>query len=222
MGETKEKLISSVGYDEQEMIRNILKLHTDDGVIDLDPTYSIGNFYKHGLPQPQYRFDKFPKSGDVRYATADRIPLPTSHVKCIMFDPPFVMEGSRSQDAKDGSCIIGKRFTSFRNFDELKTMYSGALKEFCRVLQPKGTIIFKCQDVVVGQKNHFTHCWVMAEALKYGLYPKDLFILLAKNRLNDGRKQQHARKYHCYYWVFKKEVCKVDYTTKDVVGVFDD
>jgi hypothetical protein len=51
----------------------------------------------------------------------------------------------------------------------------------------------------------------MFEAIKYGFYPKDLFILLAKNRLNDGRVQQHARKYHSYFWVFKKQNCKIDY-----------
>lgn len=51
----------------------------------------------------------------------------------------------------------------------------------------------------------------MYEAIKYGFYPKDMFILLAKSRLNDGRKQQHARKYHSYFWVFKKSKNKVNY-----------
>lgn len=72
-------------------------------------------------------------------------------------------------------------------------------------------MIFKCQDVVFSAKNHFTHVWVMNEALKLGFYPKDLFILLARNRLTDGRKQQHARKFHSYFWVFKKATCKVSY-----------
>ena len=51
----------------------------------------------------------------------------------------------------------------------------------------------------------------MNKAVEYGFYPKDLFILLEKNRLNDGRKQQHSRKYHSYFWVLKKTDCKIDY-----------
>ncbi|MBU2039950.1 MAG: cob(I)yrinic acid a,c-diamide adenosyltransferase, partial [Gammaproteobacteria bacterium] len=97
------------------------------------------------------------------------------------------------------------------DFDELKTMYSNSLKEFYRILCLDGIVIFKCQDVVSGGLNLFSHCWIMYEAIKHGFYPKDLFILLAKNRITDGRKQQHARKFHSYFWVFKKTKCKVDY-----------
>ena len=80
------------------------------------------------------------------------------------------------------------------------------------ILKNDGIVIFKCQDCVSSAKQYFSHCWVMYEAMKYGFYPKDLFILFAKNRINDGRKQQHARKYHSYFWVFKKQKCKVDYS----------
>jgi hypothetical protein len=40
-----------------------------------------------------------------------------------------------------------------------------------------------------------------------------MFVLLAKQRILDVKRedQQHARKFHCYYWVFKKEQCKIDY-----------
>ncbi len=75
-----------------------------------------------------------------------------------------------------------------------------------------GIVIFKCQDVVSGGKQYFSHCWIMDEAIRFGFYPKDLFILIAKVRLNDGREQQHGRKYHSYFWVFEKKVCKVDYS----------
>ena len=49
-----------------------------------------------------------------------------------------------------------------------------------------------------------------------GSYPsdyKDLFILLAKNRLIcvTHHKQQHDRKFHSYFWVFLKSKCKVLY-----------
>ncbi len=48
----------------------------------------------------------------------------------------------------------------------------------------------------------------MNEASKLGFINKDLFILLAKNRIighNHGN-QKHARKFHSYFIVFKKPV----------------
>jgi len=43
-----------------------------------------------------------------------------------------------------------------------------------------------------------------------GLSEND-FILAAKVRMLDGREQQHARKYHSYYWVFEKRASRVCY-----------
>ena len=139
------------------------------------------------------------------------MPLENDSVNTIMFDTPFVISGEGYNDLKEGSGIISKRFTAFKSFDELKKMYSGSLKEFYRILKKDGIVIFKCQDCVASALNHFSHVYVMNEALRIGFYPKDLFVLLAQNRINDGRKQQHGRKFHCYYWVFKKTKCKVDY-----------
>lgn len=208
-----QDIISSIGYDEQEIIRNILKLHTN-GVIDCDPTYSKGNFYKKGLPKPKYIFDKFPQTEDTVQACSENLPLESESISTLMFDPPFVIGGALYKDNKEGSSIISKRFANFKSFDELKSMYSLSMQEFYRVLRPRGAVIFKCQDVVVSGLNHFTHSWLLQEGVRIGFYPKDMFILLAKNRLLDGRKQKHCRKFHCYYIVFTKERCRVNYETK--------
>lgn len=205
------KIISSINYDQHEIIQNIIDLHIPSKIIDCDPTYSIGNFYKKGLISPKYKFDKFPQLSGVIEATSDNLPLENESINSIIFDPPFVIGGATYKKSKKGSCIISKRFTQFISFEELKTMYGNSLKEFYRILKDGGVVIFKCQDCVSSAKQYFSHTWIMYEALKYKFYPKDLFILLAKNRLMDGRKQQHARKFHSYFWVFKKEHCKVDY-----------
>lgn len=198
-----KKIIRSINFDEQEIIKDILYLHTNGKYIDCDPTFSVGNFYTKGLPKPKHRFDKTPQTKDVIKATSDNIPLENESIGIIMFDPPFIIGG------KGG--INQRRFTHFKSWEKLKQMYANSLKEFERILKPNGIVIFKCQDCVVGGKNHFTHCWVMNEAIKHGFYPKDLFILFAKNRLTDNRKQQHARKYHSYFWVFQKCECKIKY-----------
>lgn len=209
-----DKVISTIGYNEQEMIRDILYLHADGSYIDCDPTYSVGNFYKEGLPKPEYIFDKEPQVDGVIKATSDNLPLENETCSVIMFDPPFVMNGEDHDWVKEGSNIISRRFSSFKSFNELKEMYSNSLIEFYRILKNDGIVIFKCQDSVSSAKQHFSHCWIMNEALEIGFYPKDLFILLSKARLTDNRKQQHARKYHSYYWVFQKKKCRVDYAKK--------
>lgn len=129
-----DKLISTIGYNEQEIIRDILYLHAKDTVIDCDPTYSIGNFYKKGIPQPKHKFDLTPQVPGVIGASSDNLPLENESIDTIMFDPPFVITGDTYGEAKKGSSIIAKRFMGFHNFDELKQMYSGSLKEFTRVL----------------------------------------------------------------------------------------
>ncbi len=210
------KTISTIGFDEQSILRDILYLHCNKRLIDCDPTFSTGNFYKQGIPKPKHIFDKCPQTYDTIQAESHNLPLGDESVNVVMFDPPFVIGGKIHDGIKEGSSIIAKRFASFLSFDELKQMYSNSLKEFYRILALGGIVIFKCQDVVVSAKNHFTHCWVMNKAIEIGYYPKDLFVLLAQVRITDGRKQQHARKYHSYFWVLQKSECKVDYRFKGI------
>jgi hypothetical protein len=211
---TIKATISSIGYDEQQIIANILSLHSKENKIDCDPTYSVGNFYKSGIPKPKYIFDKYPQPGlgtRVIQASANNLPLNDESINTIMFDPPFVIGGELHEGIKEGSSIIQKRFTGFNSFFELKQMYFLSLREFYRILKDNGIVIFKCQDQVSSAKQHFIHVWIMYKAMELGFYPKDLFILLSKNRLTDKRIQQHARKFHSYFWVFEKSLCKIDY-----------
>lgn len=209
-----KKTIQSVGYDEQEIIKDILYLHCDGASIDCDPTYSIGNFYKDGLQKPKYKFDLNPQLPEVTQADVRKLPLADNSINILMFDPPFVIGGITYTEADEGSCIIPKRFMQFESFDELKEMYSQSLKEFSRIVAENGIIIFKCQDCVASAKQYFSHCWIMYEAIKFGFYPKDLFIYAVKNRMISvtPESQQHARKFHSYFWVFEKRKSKVNYS----------
>jgi tRNA G10 N-methylase Trm11 len=204
-------IVKSISYDEQEILKNILNLHCTSKDIDLDPTYSIGNFYKNGLKKPRLKFDIFPQAKDVVMASADNLPLTDECINTIMFDPPFLATKGKSLKDKNDNNKINKRFSVFSDEKKLHKFYVNSLKEFYRVLRFEGTLIFKCQDKVSSQKQYFSHCYIYNEAIKIGFYAKDLFILLAKNRIvADWQKanQQHARKYHSYFWVFKKITTK--------------
>ena len=88
------------------------------------------------------------------------------------------------------------------------------MKEAYRILKDDGILIFKCQDKVSSGKQYMSHAFIMDEAVKIGFYPKDLFILLAKNRLVadwQTKNQKNARKFHSYFWVFQKCNKKIEY-----------
>ena len=66
----------------------------------------------------------------------------------------------------------------------------------------------KCQDKVSSGRQYFSHVFIMNEAVKVGLAPRDLFVLLAKSRLTANwqlKNQKTARKFHCFVLVFEKD-----------------
>ena len=193
------RTIMSISFNENEIINNILFLHCD-GDIELDPTYSVGNFYKK-LKQPKYKFDLEPQSKDVIQADCRKLPIKSKTIKTIMFDPPFLIDYERENVGN-----IKKRFSFYKNFDELYKFYYDSMLEFSRILKIGGILIFKCQDAKYS-KNHFSHSEIYNMSLKLNYEPLDLFILLAKSRMiaSNGGQQKSARKFHSYFWVFKKK-----------------
>lgn len=207
-------VVKSISFSNDEIIKDIMILN-DIKYFDLDCTYSIGVFWKN-LPQPKYKTDLYPQKNDVIKANSNNLPFENNSMENIMFDPPFVISGETYKENDNGSSIIAKRFEGYKNFDELKNHYLGTLKETYRILKDDGILVFKCQDTVSGGKNYFSHCIILNMALSVGYYPKDLFILIAKNRINafnneKWKTQYHARKHHSYFWVFQKSKCKINY-----------
>jgi hypothetical protein len=83
------------------------------------------------------------------------------------------------------------------------------------------TLVSYSQDfskIVAAYKSEWRNeKWVTVETF----YPKDMFVLLAKMRINSfgGRwtRQIHARKYHSYFWVFQKTKPKVNYKFDKII-----
>jgi hypothetical protein len=212
------KPVKSIYETNFDAITNIMKLFNIER-FDLDCTYSKGNFWKD-LPSPVNKSDIYPVNDTVIEASSENLPFENNTMKSIMYDPPFVIAGKSYRDNKDGSSIIAKRFEGYENFNQLKSNYYNTLKELYRVCDDKGYVVFKCQDTVSGGKNHFTHVMIMNMALSLGFYPKDLFILTSKMRINSfgtkWTKQEHARKYHSYFIVLQKVKPKVSYDFSNI------
>lgn len=195
---SNDNIIKSVSYSQTEILSWIIKLYCPDG-FDLDPTYSKGNFYGI-IPEPNYKLDLFPQKDGCVCAKFEELPIRPLTVKSIVFDPPFVIKNQDRNNAVLGK--IESRFYGYPTLSHLIESYSLALLEFNRVLLLDGYLVFKCQDV----DNKFIHCLVYQLSIEAGFIPIDLFVLcrkmviLSPNMIN----QHHARKYHCYFWVFKK------------------
>ena len=208
------ELVKSVGHDQGEILRNILKLHAPEGKIDCDPTFSTGAFYNRtGAARPTLCFDIYPQEDGVEKADARNLPLPDYNLSCMILDPPFLATKGKSLTAGEGN-RINRRFGVYPDEKSLHQCYTDMLREAYRVLKPDGILIFKCQDKVSSGKQYMTHVFVMDTAVETGFYPKDLFVLVAKNRLVadwQTRNQKHARKYHSYFWVFQKTDRRIEY-----------
>ena len=211
----KNELVKSISYNQSEIIKWILKLHVPNHIIDCDPTYRVGNFYKNtGIEEPVYKFDINPQIDGVEFADSRNLPLTNESIDCMMFDPPFLATTGKSLTQDDENNKINKRFGVYPSEQELHQFYIDSLKEAYRVLKKNGILIFKCQDKISSGKQYMSHCFIYNEAVNVGFYPKDLFILLAKNRLIADwqmKNQKNARKFHSYFWVFQKSSKKIDY-----------
>jgi hypothetical protein len=209
---TNKTVIKSVSYSQDEILKNIMKLYVPEG-FDLDPTYSVGNFYKK-IPQPKYKMDIDPVRKGVIQADSTDLPLSDESINSIIFDPPFLATIGNVAESKKKSNIIIKRFGYYKNMNSLWTYYKKSLKEFYRVLKYKGFLVCKIQDSISSSKQYLSHVELINAGIHFGFYPKDIFILLSKNVILSPKhsNQQHARKFHSYFVVFCKERLKVNYT----------
>ena len=210
-----KEIIKSVSDSQAEIISNIISLYCPGG-FDLDPTYSKGVFYKD-IPEPGLKYDIEPQVDGVIQADCRDLPLVSGSISSMMFDPPFI--GASQKDGKPG--IIKERFGYYKTVPILLKFYRDAIDEFHRLLKSDGILVFKCQDTVECGKQYLSHIEIINYAYKIGFYPLDLFILTAKSRLisPNQRQQQHSRKYHSYFLVFRKASRLVAYTSNTDWGI---
>ena len=191
-------LIRSISYDQQEIINNILALYNCSDAIDLDPCYNLGMFYKNGVVNaPRYKSDIKPLLQGVKKWDVRDLPF-KNELQCIIFDPPFIVSGKTSK--------MAMRYGAFENVTELKEFYRDSFISLQRALKNKGLLIVKCQDFVNGRRNYFIVDYIFQLARDFNFKVLDLFILLSKTRPTKIQNQQHARKYHSYFFVLKKKL----------------
>lgn len=195
-----EKIKTTYNND-NEILQAIDQLYLNNKGIELDCTYSQGNFYKKfGFKEPKLKSDKMPLYDDVIKADfKDLHFIDRNSLTSVLIDPPFLFRERKSINNDK----ISKRFSCYNSYTELMIDYETALKEFSIKLKMKGIVIFKCQDMSDG-KFYCLHNEVLNFAKQLNFRLMDIFILIKENKIFKGKTQNLAKKTHSYYLVFKK------------------
>lgn len=196
----KDEIAFSLSFNQDKILRDIIRLYNDGQAFDVDCTYSKGVMWRN-VVEPTFKFDLDPQVAGVVKASADNLPLEAESVGSIFFDPPFKASKSKVKG------IIEERFTAFSSIEQLWQFYHRSLAEFWRVLEPGGIVAVKCQDTVSGSKNYFSHFEIESSARALGFIQLDLFVLGSKSIIMSPNmhNQQHARKNHSFILVFQRE-----------------
>lgn len=190
--------IKSISSNQSEILRWIIRLYNENQMFEADLTASTLKFYKHLSSHPQYLYDKYPQLPVVKHLDeADT--LPDSSFLSIVYDLPFIISD------KNTDSIIKDRFTYFYSAQEAFDVNIEMMNRAYRLLAPNGLLVVKTMDVAYGGKQYWISDFILREAEKKGLELLDKFILISHLRLlAKTRKQRIARKYHSYFFVFRK------------------
>ena len=206
----QEQLIKSVAHNQNTIIENIIQLFIPTGQIECDLTFSTGVFYKKNIPTPIYKFDKYPIDETIK-PLDEIIYLTDNSLNSIIADPPFIIDNPYKV-ASNKKRVVGinrmvDRFNAFKSPKELELAYDFLIQQSYRILNKNGILVFKCMSTVSGYRQIDTPFFVKKTCLEYGFEFIDEFVLIAKSKALHGRhiKQNHSRKYHTFFLVFKKK-----------------
>lgn len=191
-------IIKSYSFNQTEILQSILKLYIHATSFDCDLTYSQGVFYK-SIKEPRLKFDKYPLTDDVSPLCEVEY-LESDSLGSIVIDLPFLIKSP-----KDNWCIKD-RFQAFTSVKELRDTYQYMMAIAYRLLRSGGYLILKTQDTTTSTTKVWVHSIVEQIATEIGFEIADMFILVAHKVIIRGKmEQQHqARRYHSYFYVFKK------------------
>lgn len=196
-------VIRSVSESQDEILCNILRLYIKKKTFDCDLTFSKGNFY-HVIDVPLLKFDKYPQMEGVRPLSEANDILSCS-LHSLVIDLPFIVnsdnKGNFSKHSK-----LAKRFDFFTSETELYKANEYMIKLAYDKLSYGGFLIMKVMDVYGVKGQIWVSNYVLNKASEYGFIHDDTFVLVARSKhlYFNGNIQRHARKYHSYFFVFRK------------------
>lgn len=200
-----KSMIKSYSDNQKDILEAILTMYVGSSTFDCDLTFGGGNFYKN-LPMPKFIYDIRHELHDVRPIDEAGL-LPESSMGSVVIDPPFNIRIKKEGEHKS---VIHKRYSSFGSEQELKDTYHELMQLAYRILKSGGIFVVKTQDTSFNRKQIWTHTLVERYAQDLGFELEDLFIKTQDHvmLIPTLRQQVHARKYHSYFYVFRKPLAE--------------
>lgn len=190
----------SVFKQDSEILQAISDIHLRGKWFDADITYSKGVFWEN-ITKPKYMSDLIPLYDFVKEDDSTKLETyEDNSLESIVFDPPFLFRPRKSEN-NDKIC---QRFSYFKSFEELITMYKNSLIAISKKLVKGGILAFKCQDMTDG-KFYCTHNEIINMAKDLGYELRDIIIKATTQKLQRDAKQQNCvAKVHSYWLILKK------------------
>ncbi len=204
---TNDLVFSAHQGTNDDVFPEVLKLYVPKGSTVADVTYGKGVFWKK-VEKDDYVL----KATDAKTGTdCGKLPYEDATIDCVVFDPPYMHTpgGTAHQNHQNFESYYannGAETTTLKYHEAVLGLYYKGATEALRVLKPNGIFIVKCQDEVCANKQRLTHVEIINELTKNGYLVEDLFVLIRNSRPGVSRilKQNHARKNHSYFLVFRK------------------
>jgi hypothetical protein len=204
---TNALIFSAHRATNDEIFPQILSLYVPVGSTVADVTYGKGVFWKKVEPNT-YTL----KATDLKTGTdCAKLPYEDATIDCVVFDPPYMHTpgGTAHQGHQNFERYYannGAENPTVKYHEAVLDLYYKGAREALRVLKPTGIFIVKCQDEVCANRQRLTHVEIINELSSFGYLVEDLFVMVRKNKPGVSRilKQNHARKNHSYFLVFRK------------------
>ena len=227
---TNDLVFSAYQSSNDEVFPHILELYVPAQSRIADVTYGKGVFWKkvdtskYELLASDLRTLGLPAhcQGGI---DSRKLPYEDESLDAIIFDPPYMhtpggtahnghqnFEDYYANNVEQDHRVIKEIWEQTNGnppkyHEAVLDLYFRTAREAWRVLKREGIFVVKCQDEVCANKQRLTHIEITVAFEKYGFITEDLFVVVRKNKPGISRlknKQQHARKNHSYFMVYRK------------------
>jgi tRNA G10 N-methylase Trm11 len=189
-----------------DVLAQILSIYVRPGSIIADLTFNTGGFWRT-LDISGYTLiasDLFPFPGLDLRTDMRNLPYRSGSFDAVIMDPPY---GNGSTTPRTDSLQDRFNLEMVKTPKQILALYRDSIPEAHRILKKRGILILKCQDMVDGGRKHFMSVDICNHARSIGFRGEDKFNMVPPGKpmiRHPDRPQQHARKNHSEFWVFRK------------------
>jgi tRNA G10 N-methylase Trm11 len=178
-----------------------------EGAIIADVTFGLGSFWTL-VDQSKYQVLASDIKSGVDFT---KLPYRSATMDCVVLDPPYMhyAGGTAFKNYTDFDTryeVNMRHHETLNGHEALMELYYQGSRESYRVLKNRGILVIKCMDQVVAGKQKMSHVEIINTLSEDGFVIEDLFVVVRYGRptISTRTIQQHARKNHSYFLVFRK------------------